>query len=193
MTNLIKHSYNGAIVSQEPDGYVSLTDMAKASGKQVNHYLRLDATKAYLKALSLETGTSTSTLLFTVRGKGKKQGTWAHPIVALNFSQWCKSSQNKKITKTGELSIRDSLASQLRGQKEVPCKTGFVDVLTNQELVEVKGIKDWKEAIGQVLVYACEFPNNKPRIHLFGEASTEYKHMIMSFCSQLNVAVSFED
>ena len=193
MNNIIRHSYNGAIISQESDGYVCLTDMAKASGKQVNDYLRLDSTKAYLEALSLETGVSTSTLIFTVRGKGKKQGTWAHPIAALNFSQWCKSSQNKKITKTGELIVRDALAAQLKGQTEVPCKTGFVDVLTKQELIEVKAIKDWKGAIGQALVYACEFPSKKPRIHLFGEASTEYKQMIVSFCSQLNVAVSFED
>ena len=89
MTNIIKHSYNGAIVSQEPDGYVSLTDMAKASGKQVNDYLRLDSTKAYLEGLSVETGYPVSSLTRIVKGRNKQQGTWAHPEIAIDFAQWC--------------------------------------------------------------------------------------------------------
>jgi hypothetical protein len=47
--SIIRHSYEGFEISQEPDGYVSLTDMAKASGKQTNDYLRLESTKAYQK------------------------------------------------------------------------------------------------------------------------------------------------
>ncbi len=89
MTDIIKHSYNGAIIFQEPDGYVSLTDMAKASGKQVNDYLRLDSTKAYLEGLSIETGFPVSSLTRIVKGKNKAQGTWAHPEVAIDFAQWC--------------------------------------------------------------------------------------------------------
>jgi hypothetical protein len=89
MTDIIKHSYNGAIVSQELDGYVSLTDMAKASGKQVNDYLRLESTKAYLEGLSMETGNPVSSLTRIVKGKSKQQGTWAHPEVAIDFAQWC--------------------------------------------------------------------------------------------------------
>jgi hypothetical protein len=89
MTDLIKHSYNGAIISQELDGYVSLTDMAKASGKQVNDYIRLDSVKAYLEGLSMDTGIPVSSLVRVVRGRGKEQGTWAHSEVAIDFAQWC--------------------------------------------------------------------------------------------------------
>lgn len=193
MSTIVLHDYNGFTISQESNGYVSLTDMAKAAGKQVNDYLRLDTTKAYLEALSMDINTPVSALVKVVQGKGKKQGTWAHPEVASRFSQWCKSPQNKKTTKIGEISVRNKLATKLSGQTEVPCKTGFVDILAEQEVIEVKTIKDWKGAIGQVLVYACEFKNKTPRIHLFGNASTEYKHMILSFCSRLNVVATFED
>lgn len=89
MTNFIKHSYNGAIVSQESDGFVSLTDMAKIHNKSVADYLRLDNTKAYLEALSLDMGITTSSLTRIVKGKGKHQGTWAHPDIAIDFAQWC--------------------------------------------------------------------------------------------------------
>lgn len=89
MTNLIKHSYNGAIVSQEPDGYVSLTDMAKASDRQVSKYLENQSTKLFLEGLSQDLRIPLSSLIRTIRGKGKQQGTWAHPEVAIDFAQWC--------------------------------------------------------------------------------------------------------
>ena len=90
--SIVLHDYNGFAISQETDGYTCLTDMAKAAGKQVKHYLALDSTKEYLKALSQEVAISTSSLIRIVQGKGKVQGTWAHPEVAIDFAQWCNVS-----------------------------------------------------------------------------------------------------
>ncbi len=87
--NLIKHSYNGAIVSQDSDSYVSLTDMAKASGKKVNDYLRLGTTEDYFSEFSTDTGIPVSALVKTFKGGSGKQGTWAHPEIAIDFAQWC--------------------------------------------------------------------------------------------------------
>jgi hypothetical protein len=89
MKDIIKHSYNGAIVSQEPDGYVSLTDMAKASDKQVAKYLENQSTKLFLEGLSQDLRFPISSLIRIVKGKGKQQGTWAHPEIAIDFAQWC--------------------------------------------------------------------------------------------------------
>jgi len=89
MNNIIRHSYNGAIVSQESDGYVCLTDMAKAVDKQVNDYLRLASTKEYLNELSTDTVIPVSALVKVFKGGSGKQGTWAHPEVAIDFAQWC--------------------------------------------------------------------------------------------------------
>jgi hypothetical protein len=91
MTDIIKHSYNGAIVSQEYDGYVSLTDMAKASGKKVNDYLRLASSKAYFEGLSGSTGITVDKLIRVNESSGRNEnrGTWAHPEIAIDFAQWC--------------------------------------------------------------------------------------------------------
>lgn len=91
MTNIIKHSYNGAIISQESDGYVSLTDMAKASGKKVNDYLRLASSKAYFEGLSGSTGIPVDRLIRVNESSGRNQdrGTWSHPEIAVDFAQWC--------------------------------------------------------------------------------------------------------
>ena len=89
MSTIVLHDYNGFAISQESNGYVSLTDMAKAAGKQVNDYLRLDSTNEYIQALGYEVGNPVSSLIQIVQGKGKKQGTWAHPDIAIDFAKWC--------------------------------------------------------------------------------------------------------
>jgi hypothetical protein len=90
MTNIVTHNYQGfAITQKERDSYVSLTDMAKAAGKLVADYLRIDSTKEYLEALSYDMGIPISSLIHVVQGKGKFQGTWAHPEIAIDFASWC--------------------------------------------------------------------------------------------------------
>ena len=86
---IIKHDYNGSIISQDADGYVSLTDMAQAVGKRVNDYSRLSSTQEYIEALSVDTGIPASALVKTSKGGNEKQGTWAHPEIAIDFAQWC--------------------------------------------------------------------------------------------------------
>jgi len=195
MTTIVTHNYQGfAIAQKERDSYVSLTDMAKAAGKLVGHYLALDSTKAKVNYLASRLNVPCDEVLIVVKGgnKNTNQGAWAHAEIAEDFKRWCNLSKIKTSTKISESSIKNLLADRLRGKKEVACKSGFVDVLTDLEVIEVKAIKDWKDAIGQSMVYACEFKGLSPRIHLFGYASQEYKQMIISFCAQLNVAVSFE-
>ena len=54
---------------------------------------------------------------------------------------------------------------------EVKTQYGFADVVTSNEVIEVKAIEEWKQGIGQVNVYHNEFPNLKKRLHLFGSAN----------------------
>lgn len=170
--------------------WVSLTDMAKATEKQVNDYTRSKSATEFLEELQSVMGT---TVIETKRGgTPEKQGTWAIEEVAIDFNRWLSQSPSKKSSKIFECSIRDSLASKVQGETEVPCKAGVVDIVTPSEIIEVKKIQLWKSAIGQSLVYACEFKGLKPRIHLFGKASKGYKSMIISFCSKLSVSVTFE-
>lgn len=124
------------------------------------------------------------------------QGTWVHPIVATNIAQWISPlfsvkvsmwiedwrkqkteneaeytqeinslKPNTKIIK--EYEIRDKLKELYQGEIEVKCNYGFVDVQTENMIIEVKYAKNWKHALGQVLVYAEEFPTKKLGICLF--------------------------
>lgn len=69
--------------------------------------------------------------------------------------------------------IRDRIAHLEDGQTEVPTPAGRIDVLTMREVIEVKRVRQWKDAIGQVLAYAMHYPEHTPRVHLYGYAPLE--------------------
>ncbi|NEP61453.1 MAG: hypothetical protein F6K31_31630 [Symploca sp. SIO2G7] len=100
--------------------------------------------------------------------------------------------KTKKQYKSPEKQVQKRLAQSLRGKIEVQCKSGSIDVLTDTQIIEVKKCKDWKHAIGQVLVYQLEYPDRQSRIHLYETCSNEFQSMVISFASQLNVVVTFE-
>lgn len=90
MTNIIKN-WNSKTIRIRSDRYVSLTDMAQATGKRVNNWLRLDSTKSYLAALSRSTHLSADHLVRVNESTGRNEdrGTWGHPKVSIRFAQWC--------------------------------------------------------------------------------------------------------
>lgn len=89
MTNLIKN-WNGKTIRIRSDRYVSLTDMAQASGKLLGDWNRLKESKAYLEELSDVMQIHITDLVKVIQGGNpQNQGTWGHPKVAIRFAQWC--------------------------------------------------------------------------------------------------------
>ncbi len=98
---LIIRDFHGARVRQRPnDGYLSATDMCKATGKLFADYKRLNATHDFLVELfdflsknpdmGYPITEQNQQLIQTVQGgPPREQGTWAHPFVAINLAQWC--------------------------------------------------------------------------------------------------------
>ena len=95
---------NGYIIeSREEDGYINITNLCKAGGKEFKAWNRLDKTKAFLKALSTAVGISTAVLIQL--GTGSKfgtteenTGTWVHPQVAINIAQWISPQFDVKVS-----------------------------------------------------------------------------------------------
>ena len=90
MTNLTILDFQSSNIRFENrDGrvWVSLTDMAKASGKLLGDWNRLDSTKEFLYALESHMG---NVVIETIQGGVPlKQGTWAIEEVAIEFAGWC--------------------------------------------------------------------------------------------------------
>lgn len=98
MADLILKQWDNFGIRIREDRYVSLTDMARASGKKVKDWTKTAQTKSYLNELSsvvniIPTGRNQESraLVEVYQGQnyGEFQGTWGHPKVALRFAQWC--------------------------------------------------------------------------------------------------------
>jgi DNA-binding Lrp family transcriptional regulator len=93
-----------------------------------------------------------------------------------------------------EQKIRDRLKDSLGGLAEVSTPAGRIDLLTNEEIIEVKRISDWKAALGQILVYSAFYPEHQKRLHLFGRRDELTKVAdIEAACLAFNVNVTTEE
>lgn len=86
--DLIHHEANGSVIDQRPDdGYINATALCAAGGKKWSHYWTNVATQEFIAELSSDAGIPASVLVQSTKG-GFIQGTWVHPLVAINLGQW---------------------------------------------------------------------------------------------------------
>jgi hypothetical protein len=62
--------------------------------------------------------------------------------------------------------VADRLADRLGGRREVQCRMGRVDVLTDEFAIEVKPVTHAAHGLGQALLYAAA-TSRRPWVHLF--------------------------
>ena len=100
----------------------------------------------------------------------------------------------KPKKKRNESYYRDKLAKSLNGRIEVKVPSGRIDILTKNQIIEVKHIKRWKDAIGQVTIYGDSYPYHQKRIHLFGiENDSSMIILIKEQCQKRNIIATFEE
>jgi hypothetical protein len=148
------------IQQRDQDGYVNLTQIAKANGVEVSNWARLDSTKAYLGALESDLHINRSQLLIVKKGNSKDfvQGTWAHPLLALNFGRWISPEfaiwcdlHIKTLLETGKTELKqDELIPLANAQveKEKPA-LGLADYIELK--VKLDGLK--QDRITELLNY----------------------------------------
>ena len=119
----LKLKDNYQLEYREEDGYINITNLCKAGGKQFKHWNNIDKTKRFLEVLSMEVGIPTASIIKL--GTGHKIGntniseTWAHPQVAINIAQWISPEFDVLVSKwvyeimlTGKVNIRDNKTTQ---------------------------------------------------------------------------------
>ena len=104
--------------------------------------------------------------------------------------------QEGMSNKVRESSVRDALASLVAGRTEVETPSGFIDVLSDTQVIEVKYYRKWKDGLGQVFAYQSHYPRLARRLHLFahhGDVDTnKYFELAKSVCDTHAVEVTFE-
>lgn len=114
-----------------------------------------------------------------------------HPQQDLNSNNTFRA--NKQKYKRNEIYYRDILARSLNGKTEVIVPAGRIDILTNSQIIEVKHVKRWKAALGQIITYGVYYPNHQKRIHLFGVENSTQILLIKEQCQMQNIIATFEE
>lgn len=103
------------------------------------------------------------------------------------------SKKQETIKKDGrEKAVQERLASKLKGSMEVACPSGYIDILTDTELIEVKSWVKWKEGVGQAVTYGHYYPKHQKRIHFFGKIAPKKREVVLFQCALLDILVTEE-
>lgn len=96
-----------------------------------------------------------------------------------------------------ESSVRDKLADFHHASTEVWTPSGVIDVLTDEEVIEVKYYRKWQRGMGQVLAYGSHYPERAKRLHLFAHKGDErVDHFVTQakfVCQEYGVHVTREE
>ncbi|EGJ32334.1 MULTISPECIES: hypothetical protein [Moorena] len=90
-----------------------------------------------------------------------------------------------------ERMIQAILQEREGGEREVESPVGYVDLLTDDYVIEVKHVKVWKDGT-KVLLYAPYFPGRKPRVHLFGGYSKDFRTLVENSFETLGITTTWE-
>lgn len=92
-----------------------------------------------------------------------------------------------------EKKYRDALAKSVKGVTEVDTPVGRIDVLSQEEVIEVKRASDWKAAVGQAVIYSAYYPQHGKRIHLFGNVPPRDREIVEIACNRIGVRVTWAE
>lgn len=152
MNNLLK-TWNDRAIRIRSDRYVSLTDMATATGREFKHWNENKGTKSYLEVLSSKVGIPTSDLVQVKKGgTWEDQGTWGHPKVAIRFAQWCNDEfavqvdcWMDELMTTGKVELTSSQQPQLLPEQRLQIGMNALQFFsidqTNPRYAQ--GLQDW--------------------------------------------------
>jgi hypothetical protein len=87
------------IKHRDEDGYINVTNLCKAGGKQFKHWKSIQKTKTFLRVLSRSVGIPTDLLIkYNSTGLNENRSTWVHPQIAINIAQWISNIFDVKVS-----------------------------------------------------------------------------------------------
>ncbi len=95
------------------------------------------------------------------------------------------------VTVEDERMIQAILQRREGGEREVETPSGFVDLVTDQYVIEIKHVNAWKDGT-KVLVYGFYFPGLKPRVHLFGSYAKSFREKVEEVFTALGITTTWE-
>uniref|UniRef100_A0A6C0CBK2 KilA-N domain-containing protein n=1 Tax=viral metagenome TaxID=1070528 RepID=A0A6C0CBK2_9ZZZZ len=146
------------------------------------------------------------------------RGIYVHPDLITHIAYWCSPrfavkigkwiNEWRKFSNENEIRFYDALSTietspnaqrekeiqtmlhkKLGGKIEVKTSDGRIDLLTDEYLIEIKKYDDWMCAVGQVLMYGCEYDDRKKIIYLFDVPEDNNLSRVQRKCKKYNITV----
>ena len=96
----IPHIFNDSLIHQRvDDGYVNLNQLADATGTRIDNWLRLQGTKELIAEFEKQQTDQTKALITVKSDNDGGRSTWAHPIIAIQFAQWCSPASALQVSR----------------------------------------------------------------------------------------------
>lgn len=188
---------NCEVIIMKKNGYVNATKLCKEFGKKFANWYIIMTTKELIKVLEEDSNKKVMIQITTgSRYETHLRGTYVHPLLVTNIANWISPIFALKISKwvdewrnysdinnqkywnaignlepssndQKELAIKLKLNKTLKGKLEAEIDDEFIDILTDNKVIEVKTAKLYKQALGQVLAYGIHYPDRQKVIYLF--------------------------
>lgn len=215
---------NITIESRDSDKFINATQLCKAGNKQFKDWYRLESTQELVKELENELKTSNLIDVKRGNSKKFNQGSWVHPLLAIHIAMWIspkfaiKVSQwieewksysiNNKNKYQHELEciepsyntlrekeLQEKYKKKLNAKREVKTPVGYIDLLTDNKLIELKIASNWKYGIGQLICYGTYYEDHDKWLYLFDhdDLSIDEKKNIELICENNDIGVKYID
>ena len=152
---------NYTVIIMISNRYINATKLCKQYGKEFKNWIRNESIKQLIEEVEKEINNKSFIIKENI--DNKLRGTYIHEKLMNPIIEFIIKSRNIQR----ELSIVDKMNIVLDGQREVNTPCGRIDILTKEQIIEVKEYKGWKAALGQILVYSNFYSEHQKRIHLF--------------------------
>ena len=165
---------NQIIQFREIDNYINATQLCKAGGKKLSHWINLDNTKELISELASDAGIPASLLIDSKKGYSNNfiQGTWIHSDLAIQLAQWISSKFAIQVSKwIRELFTKGNVNINLKIIKEqeniIKDNEKRIKILENLTLKRHKRTK----YLDSNVVYIVQDPDNiNDRKYVIGSA-----------------------
>jgi len=202
-------TYRGQNIEQrQADGYVNLTQMAKANNTRLDKWQESPETQKYLKALQNTVSPDSGVSMIQINSIGfpAVKTTWGHPLAAIAFGQWISPEFHvwcnvhiKTLMETGSTAIaeqtklpqRDAVA-YIEAAKTVETVTNLtLRELLRDELIDELSVK---RGIKQLAAAPKEYTIAKVRARELGYSTAEIGNgsALGRFVAKL-VPIAFEE
>lgn len=185
------------IIVMKENGYVNATKLCQEFGKKLNDWYVNKYSKELIKEVENYIGNkSTIKVIGGDINNAYFRGTYVHPLMITDVARWISanfafkiylwieewknfsqindkkywnaiSNMTPSINDQRELKIKLKLNKSLKGEMEVETDNGFIDILTDKKIIEVKSANFYKQALGQILAYGIYYPKKQKVIYLF--------------------------